>query len=800
MGELLYKFKQRIDVCVLKHLAGLTRWNDRDRSILLASLEKEVGGNDEIVGCAYENKSGDGGRPDLSDTFAAWPNVVFRLVSGRFYHCVDAESMAVRILAQLLRRVNLEVHPLIEMYLNNRKQIFDRVRAETSISGNRADREIKHAFLAVLNLKSLQDEWFDCPTMREWSAVWNKNVDLLRKKTVCSYDYNNPSFLAWLWNVEERKCMTHAIEFLQLNNQKVGVYKFDEVGIEEPFSDQLIHDLEAHIKMKTGFEVVFKRKNVLPTKEDYDIFYSQRTFCSFDKTKKNEIDYATWQLVLAGYTRKAIRYEGHVLSAHPTVPGVYVWQEDAKTYISNILQGNSYVQTFPVDIEKLVKWFNENDHSGFPLKSEANMKTEWISFKDCTFNTDECKLYRYDELPSPPFTDHFYDVNIYGTDLADASLTPHWTKVLSTQLSAKVSDFFEAMIGRLQFTVGRYDGWQIMPFMLGTASTGKGTILSAIKRMKPDGRVGSISQNFESVFGLDPLKHKSVVICWDMPLDMPRRLNQATLQSMVSGEGVSIPAKYKKAETTMDWKIPMIWASNSLPNYKDTQGQISRRLCVFRFNTPVAQKDHTLNHKVMSEVPIVLLRCIGKYRALVERAENADFWKEVAPEDCKAEKENLAQQADYMRLFLNEGSMKYMAVYKKGCTVSYRHLQAVVLEFLRDEQKQHRLRFDDLGTCALEEKFVIRKRYKDAIYVCTHCNTHGSDVGNCNSKCIDDRCFNVHKKEFCKTHYRADLRRKITCVENMQLIPRDRYERQEVQKEVEERATKKMKTDITGAI
>lgn len=793
-GDLLYKLKQRVDICALKHLAGLTRWSDRDRECLLASLEKEVGGNDEITACVYENKRADGGRPDLSDTFASWPNSVFRLVSGRFYQCVDAESMSVRLLAQILRRGNIGIDPMIDLYLQDRKSLFNSVRAETGAS-NKSDRDLKHAFLAVLNLKTVEDEWFDCPTMRTWSAIWNRNVDLLRKKIQCTNYYDNPSFLAWVWNVEERKCMAAAIDFLRDNNYKVGVYKFDEVGIEGEFTDKLIEDVQGYIKIKTGFEVVFKRKGVLPTQADYDIFYSQRTVCSFDRIKKGEIDYATWQLVLSGYTRKAIRYEGYVLSAHPTVPGVYLWQEDAKAYINNALRDVSYTQAFPVDMDKLLKWFHENHHSGFPLKSEVDMRTEWISFRDCTFNTVDCKLYRYNELPSPaPFTDHFYDVDMYGTDLADESLTPNWTKLVNTQLQKKVGDFFEAMIGRLQFPVGKHDGWQIMPFMLGTASTGKGTVLSAIKRMKPDGRVGSISQNFESVFGLDALKHKSIVICWDMPLDMPRRLNQATLQSMVSGEGVSIPAKYKKAETTMDWKIPMIWASNSLPNYKDTQGQISRRLCVFRFNTPVEHKDHSLVTKVMNEVPIVLLRCIAKYRALVERAADFDFWKQVAPEDCRAEKENLAQQADYLRLFLSEGSMKYMVIYKKGSTVSYRHLQAVVLEFLRDEQKQHRLRFDDLGTCALEERFVVRKKYKDAIYVCTYCNTHGSDTKHCNSKCVDERCFNVHKKELCKGHYRADLRRKITCVENMQLVPRDRYEQQEAQKDVEERATKRLKT------
>ena len=130
-----------------------------------------------------------------------------------------------------------------------------------------------------------------------------------------------------------------------------------------------------------------------------------------------------------------------------------------------------------------------------------------------------------------------------------------------------VFDVLEIAIGRLFFPVG-YDNWQIALFLKGLAETGKSTIIEIILAMFQSDDIAILAANMEAKFGLEPAHDKRLFACPDMPRDMARTLDQATLQSMISGENVPVPIKNQKAKPKVRWVAHLLFGSNYLPNKK----------------------------------------------------------------------------------------------------------------------------------------------------------------------------------------------------------------------------------------
>jgi phage/plasmid-associated DNA primase len=125
------------------------------------------------------------------------------------------------------------------------------------------------------------------------------------------------------------------------------------------------------------------------------------------------------------------------------------------------------------------------------------------------------------------------------------SPTPLWDKLVGHQMpDVEVKDLYEAMIGRLFVPLGLLDNWQVAMFLKGDANTGKSTMIDLVARgMFPIGTVGTLSANQEQTFGLEGLYEKRMMICPDIKEDFGKVLDITLLQSMVSGEAVSIARK-----------------------------------------------------------------------------------------------------------------------------------------------------------------------------------------------------------------------------------------------------------------
>jgi hypothetical protein len=311
----------------------------------------------------------------------------------------------------------------------------------------------------------------------------------------------------------------------------------------------------------------------------------------------------------------------------------------------------------------------------------------------------------------------------------------------------------ETLIGRLFYPIGKHDNWQALPDLKGDANTGKGTLCELIGRMFPVGSVGVIGASKEATFGLETLYQQRLVVVPDLPLNFSKVLNQTDFQSMVSGEGVTIPRKNRPAITGQPWRVPMLFAGNFLPDYIDKSGSISRRLVIFLFLNLVSNRDTNLKDKIIKhELVSFMMRCIYKYRRACDENEGKDFWKFVAPESLRDIQSEVKQQTNYLANFLRNGDDYYQIIHKQGETTLLSDLSKA---FSNHMKYTHKIDKATIG----EDKHPI----KDAGYtisdpnLCKICNHHAT-------------------KENCGDHYNPKNRRKVYVINDMQICILKNYE------------------------
>lgn len=212
-------------------------------------------------------------------------------------------------------------------------------------------------------------------------------------------------------------------------------------------------------------------------------------------------------------------------------------------------------------------------------------------------------------------------------------LTPLLDIILDAQMDRDTADVLCALIGRSLFRVNQLDGWQVMVFMVGTAGTGKNSVLNIITSLFAPGAVGLVPKR-EDVFALSSLADKEVVLGHDMPTKTSVLLPQGCMQTMTSGEGMEVPRRGHRA-LQVTWASALILAGNHQHDYVDTGNNVGRRMVNIRFDRDVKQEDvqpDLLQDILASELPNIMCRCLQAYSALRKRAsEMGGFWKAVPP-------------------------------------------------------------------------------------------------------------------------------------------------------------------------
>jgi hypothetical protein len=621
------------------------------------------------------------------------PSWIRRILTHTHYCDIDIHNCAPTLISQIFQKCYPDI-PLprsFERYVDSRAEIFEEIRTDFP---HLTDKELKKMFLKILHGGGLDEQGSLIAVLLEFEAC----VKLIIKMLVIHPSYSamfesieedpaksntNGTFISHVWQKAECEVILSLKSFLESEGCCVGCLAFDGVMLEKGevvLDAALLRRAEEFIFTETNFRVSLVEKSLVPTAEDWERFYGPKALNKIQQL----VGKCIYLIERAGQVKGLKRMDGHVLQPHKTIPGVHIQAEEDLEFINSALQGAHGVSSLKV----LQEFFNSVDSARFPLLTRAKLNNNVIAFTNGFFDIQNLSITRWDDWKeAPPLTEHFFDSEII--EETHSLPTPLWDQLLLHQMDPDCRDVAEVLIGRLFYPIGQHDNWQVMPFLLGDANTGKGSLLDLIKAMFPRGSVGCITASKEATFGLESLIGKRLVQAPDLPKRLRPILAQTDFQSLVSGEQVTVARKNQKAISNQNWTVPMVWAANQFPeDYTDASGSVSRRLVVFKFLNLVAERDTQLKEKIIKgELVSILIRCILAYRAKVLEVGARDFWSCV-PQALIDERNAVKEEANYLQKFLANGSSACQVVHEPGATTTLMELEkAYTLYMEKDEQK-----------------------------------------------------------------------------------------------------------------
>lgn len=241
-------------------------------------------------------------------------------------------------------------------------------------------------------------------------------------------------------------------------------------------------------------------------------------------------------------------------------------------------------------------------HPDFDSYKHAKMHDEWFT---------KIKTPNFQKIPSYQFSNEDEEISADETD----GVRKNW-----------LSKYYCILHGKVLYNTGSHDDWSIIPMIIGEAQTGKSTTGDVFNMIYPPDKIGRISNTINSRFGLESLYDKYINIAHDINSSFSG--NQTDIQSMASGEGMSVEPKGKKSINLEMWLPSVIMYGNELPgNYKDMSGAISRRLVAEYFRNRLRPEDidNDLKSKLYKEISYIIQKFARAYlftRILYMK----DFW------------------------------------------------------------------------------------------------------------------------------------------------------------------------------
>lgn len=325
----------------------------------------------------------------------------------------------------------------------------------------------------------------------------------------------------------------------------------------------------------------------------------------------------------------------------------------------NLTNGNNNAKAAMSYLEKC------NDYQFPRLVRDRNV---W-AFRNGVYLGREDRVHWF-EGAEQPLANSVVACKYFDLDLDNFEGT-HWTEIPTPAVqsileyqgfSKEVSEWFYILVGRMMYTIGDRDGWQVIPFLLGQAGTGKSSITNNVVAELYDATdVGTLSNNSEKQFGLSAFYDKFIFVAPEIKSDM--KLEQAEFQSMCSGEEMQICIKHKTA-FSYKWKAPGFLAGNQTPAWTDNSGSIQRRVVVFNFERPVTGGDMMLGERLKNEMGAFIVKVNRAYLEASEKYGSKNVW-EVLPAYFKSTRDEMAASVNSVEAFL--GSSDVVLDPKKFC-------------------------------------------------------------------------------------------------------------------------------------
>ena len=287
-----------------------------------------------------------------------------------------------------------------------------------------------------------------------------------------------------------------------------------------------------------------------------------------------------------------------------------------------------------------------------------------------------------DQRSSAHSTANFFDVDVCPDWLQLPPLeisTPHFDKILLDQEFDEVARrWMYVLCGRLLFDVGTLDDWQVTLYIRGVAGSGKSSILKTMAMMYEAGDVGYMMSDGQATFSDEHLYDKFIVMAMD--LDRKTTFSATRINSMTSGEKVSINRKYKTA-LNETWKPPMVIASNAQPPWPDVAGNLTRRFPILTFNHPVRQSDPQLFDKLKREVPILVIKMSRAYLDAVREYGTRSLWEDgILPTMCHEARRQYLITSNPLAAFLASDRL----VFQPGLEADASEFRRVLMQYTKE--------------------------------------------------------------------------------------------------------------------
>jgi len=256
-----------------------------------------------------------------------------------------------------------------------------------------------------------------------------------------------------------------------------------------------------------------------------------------DDVNAKDIHTLIWYLLDVAFERgykkqgtnlfKPIVVDGHHTHA-------YERECDIKTFVHTHCRREvnveAHVNLLKVSMQTVLDYLENNVDIQLPF---LNKDRTVFSFRNGVYTCRDDTFHPYattvlsDDTYAANFFDNSIDESIFEMDWRDIS-TPNIEKIFMDQkLSVEVRHWFYVMAGRMLYTLGERDGWQVVPFLLGVAGSGKSTVTDMlIGNIYDRVDVGVLSNNCERQWAVSGLIRSLLWVCPEVKDDF--NLEQGT--------------------------------------------------------------------------------------------------------------------------------------------------------------------------------------------------------------------------------------------------------------------------------
>jgi len=298
------------------------------------------------------------------------------------------------------------------------------------------------------------------------------------------------------------------------------------------------------------------------------------------------------------------------------------------------------------------------------------------------------------------FIDQEFDTSVTNYDDPFDIATPNFDRILTYQnfdaaehgADTPIMRWLYALgVGRMLYDVRDRDRWECLLFLKGIAGSGKSTCSEILSTLYPKNKIGVVSNRIEKQFGLGALCESWVWVAKDLKSNFG--IDQGDLQSMITGEEVSVAIKHQTARSLI-WTTPGLVLGNETANWIDASGSMTRRLVLVDFARRVAAADvdTDLFKKIRLETPRILFKANAMYLEYTKRYRDRQIW-DVLPQYFLKQREAIQGILNPLVAFLSGESSEI--VLGQNESVPFDDLASLYKTFCRVRNFSGMIRFNE---------------------------------------------------------------------------------------------------------